>query len=75
MINSAFPVRFILLTGLVFLCALSANAQYQKRVIQLSGVVIGSDSSRAIPGVHIYVPKAGRGDVTNNAGFFSMPVL
>lgn len=75
MIKSAFPIRLILLTGLLFLCAWSATAQYQKRVIQLSGVVIGSDSSRAIPGVHIYVPKAGRGDVTNNAGFFSMPVL
>ncbi|MFZ9503848.1 MAG: carboxypeptidase-like regulatory domain-containing protein [Cyclobacteriaceae bacterium] len=49
--------------------------QYQKRVIQLSGVVIGTDSSRAVAGVHVYVPKAGRGAVTNAAGFFSMPVL
>ena len=55
--------------------AVSASAQYQRRVVQLSGVVIGMDSSRAIPGVHVYVPKAGRGCVTNNAGFFSMPVL
>lgn len=55
--------------------ALPSHAQYQRRVIQLSGVTIGSDSSRAIPGVHVYVPKAGRGAVTNAAGFFSMPVL
>ena len=72
-----FPILWKLLLPLVLILAAGTevSAQYQKRVIQLSGVVIGSDSSRAIPGVHIYVPKAGRGDVTNNAGFFSMPVL
>ncbi len=26
-------------------------------------------------GVHVYVPKAGRGTSTNPVGFFSMPVL
>lgn len=51
-------------------------AQQQKRLIQLSGVVIGEDSTAGpIPGVHIYVPKAGRGTTTNGVGFFSMPVL
>lgn len=70
------------ITRLVFIFLLlmiaghtAQSQQYQKRVIQLSGVVIGSDSSRAVPGVHVYVPKAGRGAVTNAAGFFSMPVL
>lgn len=65
-------ILFVLMTAAGF----TASAQqYQKRVIQLSGVVIGSDSSRAVAGVHVYVPKAGRGAVTNAAGFFSMPVL
>jgi len=43
----------------------------------LSGVVLEDDSvsGRPIPGVHIYVPKAGRGVTTNGMGFFSMPVL
>ncbi|MFM9840892.1 MAG: carboxypeptidase-like regulatory domain-containing protein [Cyclobacteriaceae bacterium] len=50
-----------------------ACAQNQRRVIQLSGVV--SDSVQVLPGVHIYVPKAGRGTTTNTSGFFSMPVL
>lgn len=67
-------LRFLVLL-LVIGSAASLSAQYQRRVVQLSGVVIGLDSSRAIPGVHVYVPKAGRGCVTNNAGFFSMPVL
>ncbi|HTE34792.1 MAG TPA: carboxypeptidase-like regulatory domain-containing protein [Chryseolinea sp.] len=55
----------------------SAFAQQKKRVIQLSGVVLEDDSvsGRPIPGVHVYVPKAGRGVTTNGMGFFSMPVL
>jgi hypothetical protein len=51
----------------------SVYAQNQRRIIQLSGVV--SDSVQVLPGVHIYVPKAGRGTTTNLSGFFSMPVL
>jgi CarboxypepD_reg-like domain len=51
----------------------SAYSQNQRRIIQLSGVV--SDSVQVLPGVHIYVPKAGRGTTTNTSGFFSMPVL
>lgn len=50
-------------------------AQQKQRVIQLSGVILGEDSVSGIPGVHIYVPKAGRGTTTNSVGFFSMPVL
>lgn len=52
----------------------SSNAQ-QRRIIQLSGVVLGEDSVSGVPGVHVYVPKAGRGTTTNGVGFFSMPVL
>ena len=52
-----------------------AQAQSRRKVIQLSGIVLGEDSVSGIPGVHVYVPKAGRGTTTNNVGFFSMPVL
>jgi hypothetical protein len=61
----------LLLTGVLNPVA----AQNQRRVIQLSGVVLDQDSVISIPGVHVYVPKAGRGTSTNGAGFFSMPVL
>src|SRR6187551_3298048 len=63
---------------MVFGVAQSGFAQQNKRVIQLSGVVLGQlegDSVIQLPGVHIYVPKAGRGQTTNPVGFFSMPVL
>jgi hypothetical protein len=51
------------------------NSQAQKRIIQLSGVVLGEDSISGLPGAHVYVPKAGRGTSTQPNGFFSMPVL
>lgn len=54
---------------------MQTQAQKQKRIIQLSGVVLDQDSIISLPGVHVYVPKAGRGTSTNGAGFFSMPVL
>jgi hypothetical protein len=72
----SFRVRIIVLTILAAIIGVSAEAQVAKRVIQLSGVVISSDStSGPIPGVHVYVPKANRGTTTNRTGFFSMPVL
>ena len=71
-------ILFLALLGAITLgAAQSARAQQKKRIIQLSGVVLEDDSisGRPIPGVHVYVPKAGRGVTTNGMGFFSMPVL
>jgi len=65
-------VVLLILTGAIA----HLQAQQKKRIIQLSGVVISDDSTAGpIPGVHVYVPKAGRGTTTNGVGFFSMPVL
>ncbi len=52
-----------------------SQAQNKRRIIQLSGIVLGSDSVSGLPGAHVYVPKAGRGTSTQPNGFFSMPVL
>jgi len=68
-------VFFLLAIALSFGVFHESSAQNQKRVIQLSGVILDQDSVIALPGVHVYVPKAGRGTSTNGAGFFSMPVL
>jgi CarboxypepD_reg-like domain len=67
---------FSLLSAICLVASYShALAQNNKRIIQLSGVVLGQDSTSGLPGVHIYVPKAGRGTTTNSIGFFSMPVI
>ncbi len=63
----------IVLAGLS--CAIDGYAQSKKRIIQLSGVILSEDSVSGLPGVHIYVPKAGRGTTSNRTGYFSMPVL
>lgn len=47
----------------------------QLKIIQLSGVVLRPDSVGGVPGVHVYVPKAGRGTTTNQFGYFSLPTL
>jgi hypothetical protein len=72
--NKRLIVLVVMIAGLLFFT--NSQAQGQKRVIQLSGIVIGPDSTQGgIPGVNVYVPKAGRGTSTNSLGFFSMPVL
>ncbi len=54
----------------------SGQAQQKRKIVQLSGIIVGSDStSGVLPGVHVYVPKAGYGTSTNSAGFFSMPAV
>jgi hypothetical protein len=68
-------IAFLALTVAFLALSVSNTHAQQKRIIQLSGVVLGEDSVSGVPGVHVYVPKAGRGTTTNGVGFFSMPVL
>ncbi len=68
-------IVFIIISS-VTLSFSDGMAQGQRRVIQLSGIVLGQDSTQGgIPGVNVYIPKAGRGTPTNTLGFFSLPVL
>jgi hypothetical protein len=70
--------KYLIITFLALVCWLGsvdkAGAQQQKRAIQLSGVVIDTVAG-PLPGVHVYIPKAGRGVTTNAVGFFSLVVL
>jgi len=47
----------------------------QDSVVQLYGVVMTSDSLKAIPGATIMVKGQNRGTITNNQGVFSIVVL
>ena len=69
-----FPLKLGFAFIVVFALFSAVNAQ-DREIVQFSGVVIAEDSTTAIPGVHIYVPKAGRGTTTNRLGYFSMPTL
>jgi len=52
-----------------------AQDQIERKVIQLSGIILNSDSTDAVPGVNVYVPRKGRGTSSGRFGYFSMPVL
>jgi len=66
----------IFLLGFIFSIQLAkAQETREKKVIQLSGIILNSDSTDAVPGVNIYVPKKGRGTSSGRFGYFSMPVL
>lgn len=70
--------KYLIHVLLVFL-SLSAWSQqdsiHQRNIIQLTGVIFAPDSNSVIPGVHVYVPTAGRGTTSNPYGFFTLPVL
>lgn len=53
----------------------SILAQGQQEPIFFSGFVVSAENSDPVPGVHLYIPKAGRGTATNSEGFFFMPTL
>jgi hypothetical protein len=68
----------LLLIFLLFLIVIAQDGMAQGgqlKIIQLSGVVLRPDSAGGVPGVHVYVPKAGRGTTTNQFGYFSLPTL
>lgn len=50
-------------------------AQGDMRTIQFSGVVVDGEKSFAVPGVHVFIPRAGVGVVSNSMGYFSMPTM
>lgn len=63
---------------LVFATPIAARAQFETfkdTVVQLYGVVMTSDSLKAIPSVSIVVKGQNRGTITNDQGVFSIVVL
>lgn len=73
--STAYVWVLVLVAGALFASSPAQAQGNKRRIIQLSGIVLGEDSTSGVPGVHVYVPKAGRGTSTNITGFFSMPVL
>jgi hypothetical protein len=70
-------LRYFFLLALP-LFPVAAKAQFESfkdSVVQLYGVVMTSDSLRALPAASIFVKGTGRGTITNNQGVFSIVVL
>jgi hypothetical protein len=68
-------IFIFLISCLALLFTEKAAAQGKAAVVQFSGIVASGDSLYGVPGVTVYVPKAGRGTATNEYGYFSMAVL
>lgn len=75
-------VKKLLLPSFLIICfsllasgRVHAQDQRERKVVQLSGIILNADSTDAVPGVNIYVPKKGRGTSSGRFGYFSMPVL
>lgn len=51
------------------------KAQGNNNLILLSGFIVENNTSNPVPGVHVYLPKAGRGTTTSPEGFFAIPVI
>jgi hypothetical protein len=66
-------LKKIVIGLLVLLATKNIQAQGNQNIMQLTGLIVGGDSLYGIPGVHVYVPKAGRGTSTNYYGYFSLP--
>lgn len=59
--------------GCLWISLSLAFAQGKRNTVTVSGIVVEGDSSYGIPGVHIYIPKARIGTITNSVGFFTLP--
>jgi len=61
---------------LILLFSFVSFAQGEKKIVQVSGLVVTNDSSAyGIIGAYAYVKKSGRGGITNQYGYFSFPAL
>lgn len=75
-ITQLLPLALVLVLGFFLIPSLArAQDENDRKVIQISGIILNADSTDAVPGVNIYVPKKGRGTVSGRFGYFSMPVL
>jgi hypothetical protein len=52
-----------------------ATAQGQQKAIIFTGVVVAGSTTERLPGAYIFIPKAGKGTLANNAGYFTIPVF
>lgn len=64
-----------ILFAVVSLGGHTAFAQGEQKAIMFTGVVVAGKNTERLPGAYIFIPRAGRGTLTNNVGYFSIPVF
>ncbi|MEM6299528.1 MAG: carboxypeptidase-like regulatory domain-containing protein, partial [Bacteroidota bacterium] len=53
----------------LFVGVATTFAQGEKQTIRFSGLVVEGDSMSPIVGAHVYLPKIGKGTITNPYGY------
>lgn len=71
--NYGIAFLFILISTTYF--STFSFGQGENQMVRFSGIVVEGDSSYGVSGVHIYIPRAGQGSVTNALGYFTMPAM
>ncbi|MCI4670910.1 MAG: carboxypeptidase-like regulatory domain-containing protein [Bacteroidia bacterium] len=64
----------LLLIALIFVSASFSLAQSQEKVYQFSGMIVDADSLKPIPFVRVQINHSRNGTLTNEEGFYSIPV-
>ena len=67
-------IKIVACLGMMLLFGV-VQAQSPRKIIQFSGLIVSGDSAYGTPGVYIFVPKEGRGTISNAIGYFSMAAL
>ncbi|HEY0298434.1 MAG TPA: carboxypeptidase-like regulatory domain-containing protein [Arachidicoccus sp.] len=65
-------ILFISAIGILSSFLFIQKSYSQEKIIQLYGVVRGSDSSDALPGASVYIRGTHRGTIANDLGIFSI---
>lgn len=75
--NSFIKILTVLLigSGLVLTGNHTAKAQGQEKLIMFTGIITAGKTSEPLPEAYISIPRAGRGVLSNNVGYFAIPVL
>jgi len=53
----------------------TAHAQGQQKSVIFNGRVVGGKSAQTLSRTYIYIPRAGRGTLADEGGYFSIPVF
>ena len=74
---NAILTKILLFAGLLCLTGFfsEAQAQGQERQITFTGFITGGKTNEPLPGAYIYIPRAGRGVLSANNGYFALPVF
>ncbi len=69
-----FLLVFVLIASLS-LGSQTAFGQGEQKAIMFTGVVVAGKNTERLPGAYVFIPRAGRGTLTNNLGVFTIPVF